>query len=1492
MIEETLESSEIGFFEARYSFQLQTGPLIRIHLVQLQDSEYIIFLTMHHIISDGWSISILMRELFVLYENFSNGEASALQELTLQYADYAEWQSNYLKGEIFESQLSYWQNQLKDIPQVLEFPTDRPRQAVQTNAGSSITVKIPPSIIDKLANFTKTEGATLFMSLLATFQILLSRYSNQDDICVGTPIANRTRAEIEQIIGLFINTLVIRSILDDTNSFRDVLSIVRRNSLDAYSHQDIPFEMLVDALRPQRDISHSPLFQVMFILQNAQIQGKLITKSNLIMEQIDLDAGTSTFDITVSASEQRDGLSFSAEYNTDLFNRETISHFLYHFEVLLEGILHNPDQAISKLPLLSQNELEMILNEWNKNEIPFSQRDWTIQQLFEDQVNKSPDNIAIVVPETSHRKRESISFIDLNRRANILGHYLRKLGVGPENVVPICLDKSIDMIVAILGVLKAGGAYLPIDPLYPSDRISFMFLDSGANIVLSNDENKKNIPDIKANVLLLDTDWGKISQSTLDEKDSNPTQINNFHHLAYMIYTSGSTGKAKGVQLEHRNLVNAFLGWKNEYRLLEVNSHLQMANFSFDVFTGDLVRALCSGGKLVLCPREYLLDPEKLYALIVNEQIDCAEFVPAVLRLLIQYLESTGQNLSFFRLLICGSDSWFAEEYKEFQKYCGDNTRLINSFGLTEATIDSTFFEGSVSDLVNEQIVPIGRPFPNTQVYILDEYLQAVPIGVKGELYIGGEGVARGYWNRPDLNREKFIADPFSRSVDAGIKNKKLYRTGDAARYLYDGNVEFLGRLDYQVKIRGFRIETGEIEAVLRQYPGVKDAAVIAFTPKNPIGSTQPVIPVLVSYLTQDGQKELSPSSIRLFLNSRLPDYMVPSLTIIVDVIPLTPNGKIDRQALPEPDWSNREIGQEIILPRTPYEEIISTIWTQVLGIEKIGINENFFEIGGHSLLATQVASRIKTNFRIDLPLRVIFKSPTIATLAEYVDAAKSRVLMKDSSSINKIDRIGTRFPLSFAQQRLWFLDKLEPNSSFYNLPETVKITGNLQFNFLEKALNEVVKRHETLRTLFIDTGGQPEQIILPELWIPISIEKLDEIPIHDRELRAIQLASEEVQKPFDLSIGPLLRAKILGVHPEEYIVILTMHHIIGDAWSSQVLIREIVTIYSSLVNGRKVVLPPITIQYADYAYWQRNWLKGEILDKEINYWIEQLSGLPPLLNLPIDNPRPTIQSFHGSYQPFELLAELSEKVRQVSTITGTTLYMTLLAAFQILLHRYSGQDLISVGTPIANRNRSEVEGLIGFFLNTIVIKGDFSEEISFENFLKQVRENTLSAYSHQDIPFETIVDALQPERNLSHSPLFQVMFTLQDSRTRKNDSIKNLTVGDVIINPVEVHSGTSKFDLTLFMLDEEARLSGAFEFNSDIFRSDTIQRMIGHYITLLGGIVADKTQMVWELPLLTVNERQIILREWNDTFYPINKDENVVFLFEEQVRKIPILLP
>ncbi|AFY33173.1 non-ribosomal peptide synthetase [Calothrix sp. PCC 7507] len=972
------KAQQLAIEEACKPFDLAGNLFLRVTLIHLDTTEYMMLMTMHHIVSDAWSVGVFFRELNILYQAFISGQHSPLAELPIQYADFAVWQRQATQGTQLKKEIAYWKQQLQGAATLLQLPTDRLRSPTPSFAGKMQSFILPKTLIDALKAISQQSEATLFMTLLTAFKILLYRYTRHHDILVGSPSANRHQPETENLIGCFINTLVLRSNLSGNPSFRELLNQVREVVLDAFSHQNLPFEKLVDELQLGRNLSYLPLFQVLFVMQNAT-SSRDIELPGLDVSYSLIDNQTAQFDITLHLVEEQSGLIGRIGYDTELFDDSTITRMIGHFQTLLAGIVANSNQRVSQLPLLTPSEHQQLL-EWNKTDIDFPQ-EICIHQLFTNQVEKTPDAIAVVFED------QNLTYQELNQQANQLAHYLQKLGVKPEVLVGICVDRSIAMVVGILGILKAGGAYVPLDPAYPQQRIASILSDSQVSVILTQQHLLADLPEIKSPVVCLDKDWELISQ----QHKQNPTHEILAENLVYVIYTSGSTGNPKGVMITHRNLVNAYLGWEDAYQLRSLcSSHLQMASFSFDVFSGDMVRALCSGAKLVICKREWLLEPEKLYKLMNKEKIDCAEFVPVVLKHLIQYLEKTEQKLDLMKLLAVGSDSWYAEDYLKIKHFLSPETRLINSYGVSEATIDSSYFETEQGNLLIDGLVPIGRPFPNTKFYILDAYLQLVPIGITGELYISSIGLARGYLNQPELTEQKFIPSPFD--------NTKLYKTGDLARYLADGNVEFLGRVDHQVKIRGFRIELGEVESVLTQHPSVLQSVVL--DQEDQSGNKR-----LVAYVVAEAEHIPTTSDLRYFIEKKLPNYMIPAVFVMLKALPLNPNGKVDRRALPIPETHRPELSETFVKPRTFTEKMIAEIFSQVIGVNQVGIYDDFFELGGNSLLVIQLITQLSEALQVELTIVDLFEVPTVAGLAERIE----RMQIIEQFSFALVEQIGER---------------------------------------------------------------------------------------------------------------------------------------------------------------------------------------------------------------------------------------------------------------------------------------------------------------------------------------------------------------------------------------------------------------------------------------------------------------------------------------------------
>jgi amino acid adenylation domain-containing protein len=1132
------------------------------------------------------------------------------------------------------------------------------------------------------------------------------------------------------------------------------------------------------------------------------------------------------------------------QYNTDLFDLETIARMAEHFLTLLEAIATNPEQRISELPLLTQTERQQLLFEWNNTTTEYP-HDKCIHQLFEEQVEKTPDSVAVVF------ENQQLTYRELNQKANQLAHHLQTLGVRPEVLVGICVERSLEMVVGLLGILKAGGAYVPLDPHYPQERLDYMLADAGVELLLTQQELLSSLSSHTARVVYLDTDWQTIEPQSHENLHAGVRSDN----LAYVIYTSGSTGQPKGVAIEHHSPV-ALCHWAQQtFTRSQLSGVLATTSICFDLSVFELFVTLCLGGKVIVA-HNALHIPNLSRA----EEITLINTVPSAIAELLR-IGGLPTQIQIVNLAGEPLQNQIVQQLYQHQNII----RVYNLYGPSEDTTYSTF---ALLGKGATEPPSIGRPISNTQIYILDANHQPVPIGVPGELYIGGDGLARGYLNRPELTLEKFIPNPFSDD-----SSERLYKTGDLARYLIDGNIEYLGRIDNQVKIRGFRIELGEIEAALSQHPVVRETVVIAR--ENSAGDKQ-----LVAYLVPHQEPAPTNSDLRHFLKAQLPDYMMPSAFVVLEALPLTPNGKVDRRALPQPEL-RPELEPTFVAPRTPIEEILANIWGCVLGIEQVGIDDNFFELGGHSLLATQVISRVRNTLAVELPLRSLFETPTVASFAQQVENSLHSGQSISDQPLLPISR-SSNLPLSFAQARLWFLDQLQPNSAFYNIPTALRLSGQLNVTALESNINEIIRRHEALRTNFTTIEGQPIQVIASTLELKLLFVDLQNLPFDEREVEAQRLATNEAQQPFDLEREPLVRVMVLQLGSSEYVFLLIVHHIIFDGWSTGVFYGELAALYEAKCTGKPLILPELPVQYADFAVWQRHWLTGEVLETQLNYWKQQLKDAPTLLELPTDRLRPAVQTFRGTHQYIALSLELSEALAELSKGTGVTLFMTLYAAFVTLLYRYTGSDDIVIGTPVANRTPQEIEGLIGFFVNTLALRTDLSGNPIFEQLLRRVREVALQAYTHQDLPFEQLVEALQPERSLSHTPLFQVMFALDDALVPSMDLL------DLTVSSYSVESGTTKFDLTLSMENTASGLIGEWEYNSDLFDATTIERMAEHLQTLLEGIVANPEQRISELPLLTQTERQQLLFEWNNTTTEYPQDKCIHQLFEEQVERSP----
>jgi amino acid adenylation domain-containing protein len=1434
------KARQLATEELQTSFDLSTSPLLRVKLLKINSQFHVLLLVIHHIIFDGWSVDLFRQELSTLYTSFSLNKPASLPKLALQYADFAHWQRQWLQGEILETQLNYWQQQLKNAPPLLEFPIDKPRPSLQTYKGSSQSLHLNLTLTQQLKGLSQTSGTTLFMTLLTAFTVLLYRYSGQEDIVIGTAIANRNRQELEPLMGFFVNTLALRTKLQGHLTFLELLQQVKDITLESYDHQDLPFEKLIDELKIERSLSNHPLFQVFFTLQNEAKE--TLELPELTISNFDWENTITLFDLGLICRETPQGLIAELEYRTDLFEAKTIQGIVEHLEILLQGIVDHPQQSINALPLLTKSNQEQ-LEIWNQTDSNYCQ-DKTLVDLFEEQVNQTPNNIALVFEQTS------LTYQELNQKANQLAHYLRaNYQIEPDSLIGICTERSLEMVIGLLGVLKAGAAYVPIDPNYPEDRIKFILDNSKISVLLTQScvQDKLSLSHLKSLSQFINLD--RFDYDLLPSHNLTiPIKPN---HLAYVIYTSGSTGQPKGVMIEHQSIVNFALSFG---KLLSINPQsrlLQFGSFSFDLSIGEIATNLSHGACLYLAQKETLLPTQTLVNFLEINKITHSFFSPSALSVLPQ------ANLSHLENITVGGETCSAEVVEKWV----NQRRLLNCYGPTETTVVATLSRCQA----HGQKPNIGKPLDNIRAYVLDGNQQILPPGIPGELCIAGVCLARGYLNRPDLTAEKFV------EVNLFGKTERIYKTGDLAKWRTDGNLEFLGRIDQQVKLRGFRIELGEIEAVLLEHPVVKKAVVNLYETEN---NQQ-----LVAYIIPQEKHRDVRDELKSLLKSRLPNYMIPSQIMILETFPLTPNGKLDKKALPIPDlkiFTNGEI------PVTPTEELLASLWQDLLKIKFVSRRDNFFELGGHSLLATQLVTRIRKSFGVELAVRKVFEHPQLSELATEISQVSSAV------SLPPIIPQAKNAPktLSFAQSRLWFLAQLEGLgiSAIYNMPMALQLQGNLNLEALKLSFFYLIERHSILRTYFPSVAGKPQVIIQNAEEIEVlAIENLQNLDSQTQKETLQELVNNHAQEPFNLNTGPLFKAKLLHLGERDFVLLINMHHIISDGWSMGVFKREWQQVYRALVKGQIPQWELLPIDYTDYAAWQQNWLQGDVLETQLNYWKNQLNHAPALLELPTDYSRPPQQSYKGVLYECELTTELTHKLKNLSQKQGVTLFMTALAAFSVLLSRYSGQSDLCIGSPIANRTHSQTEDLMGFFVNTLVLRNKINFDNSFIDLLQQTRQICLDAYAHQDIPFEYLVEQLQPERSLSYNPLFQVMLVLQNTA----EVGTKISLPELEIKWFEQNYPFAKFDLKLDLSEYDHKLHCVWEYATDLFAGETIQRMAQHWEILLEAIVDSPQQSIYKLPFITTTEIEQF-KIWNQTDIDYPKDQTLVTLFEEQATKTP----
>ncbi|HKV13301.1 MAG TPA: amino acid adenylation domain-containing protein, partial [Thermoanaerobaculia bacterium] len=1418
------ELSRLAHEEAALPFDLARGPVLRLRLFLLEEEEHGLFLTLHHIASDGWSNGILVGEVGALYGAFSRGLPSPLPELPVQYADYAAWQRQVFSGEYLEKALSWWRERLTDAP-VLTLPTDRPRPAVQGLSGATVFADLPAALLADLKALARAEGATLFMVVTAAFQALLSRLSGQTDLTAGTPVANRHKTEVEGLIGFFVNTLVLRTDLSGEPSFRELLGRVRQAAIGAFQHGEVPFSQVVEEVRPERSLSHTPLFQAMCALGNAPSSD--LEVPGLRLTPVPASADSVLFDLNLIVGETAEGGRTVLQFRTEIFDRPTILRLLESWATLLAAVAAAPDLRLPDLPLLPESERHQVLYEWGPGDGETAAPAGLLHQAFADRAAAAPDAPAVEAGGVT------LSYGELRRQALAIAHRLRALGVGPEDRVAVCVERSAGLAAAILGVLEAGGAYVPFDPAHPRERLAYMAEDAGIRLILASEGTAERVAGLGEILDLADAG---------EETGFAPAAVTP-DHLAYVIYTSGSTGRPKGVMVTHRAAA-AFM--RQAVRIFGLSSDdrvLQAVSPGFDVSVGEIFVALSSGA--CLCPSEAEIPSgPDLAAEMLTRGLTAALTTPAVLASL-----GPGAELPALRILGVGGERCPAGLARRW----APGRRFFNVYGPTETTVFVTFHEGAGGD----GSPPIGRPLPGTRAYVLDRHGNPAPVGVPGELAIGGAQLARGYRGHPDRTAASFVPDPF------GPGGGRLYRTGDLVRWLPSAELDILGRIDQQVKVRGVRVEPEEIEAVLGTHPEVRELGVVVREGR------------LAAFVVPRDEATFSPDPLRAFLRERLPEAMVPSFFVPLPALPWTASGKLDRRALakiapaatPEPSEA----------PRTPMEEVLAGLWASVLGVERVGISDNFFDLGGHSLLATQLVSRVREAFGVEIPLRILFEVPTVAALAARIAAGgEGRVL----PPVVPVPRDGFP-PLSFAQERLWVLDQLEPGMVAYNLPTGLRLVGRLRPDVLARAFSAISCRHEALRTTFAvsgegEAGGAAVQEIAPPVPVGLPLADLTGLPDGARDGEIRRLAFEEGTRPFDLVRGPVWRTLLARLGEDDHALLVTLHHIASDGWSMGVLVREIVEIYGAFAQGLPDPLPELPVQYADYAVWQRRVFGGGALEASLAFWRRELAGAP-VLDLPTDRPRTGLPGAAAGTEFLALSREGTDALEALGRRHGATLFMVTMAAFQALLARHSGQSDLTVGTPVAGRLRTELEPLIGFFVNTLVLRGDLAGDPRFVDLLSRTRARSLAAFAHQQVPFEQLVVELNPERSLAHTPLFQVMLALQ------NAPEGNLEVPGLSFRPLEAGSPGAKFDLTLTLGEGASGLAGALEYRTALFDAATIRRMLGHLATLLAGVAADPDTLLSDLPLLPEAERRQVTAEWSGPWASFPETACLHELFDRQ---------
>ncbi|MFJ9377999.1 non-ribosomal peptide synthase/polyketide synthase [Streptomyces sp. NPDC101455] len=1401
----------------RRPFDLATELPLRCEVFRLGPDEHVVAVVLHHITTDEWSDRPFLADLDTAYAARRAGRAPEWAPLPVQYADYTLWQ-DHLLARTGEAQLAHWADALRGLPDELALPTDRPRPAEPTGHGGKVRLELPTATGHALRDLSGATGTSMFMLFQAATAALLNRLGAGDDIPLGAPIAGRTDEALADLVGFFVNTLVLRTdVSGDELTFRELLGRVRESSLAAFEYQDLPFDRVVEALNPPRVAGRNPLFQVMLGYHHRPDGDPDVL--GLATEWFDMDTDMAKFDLHFTFVDETgsDRVVLLLEYATDLFDHGTAERIAARMARLLDHAAAEPDRAVRDFDLLADAERALVLEEWNATDHPVPAA--TLPELFRAQAARTPEATALVF------EGQELTYAELDAQVERTSGVLTALGAGPEQTVAVALPRSLELVVALLSVHRAGAAYLPLDPDYPEERLALMVEDARPVYVI-----RDTLP------------TGPEGQLPASYDPSSP---------AYVIYTSGSTGRPKGVVVPHEGIVNRLLWMQDAYGLTAADRVLQKTPSSFDVSVWEFFWPLITGATLVVARPEGHRDPAYLARLIREQDVTTVHFVPSMLQLFLE--ETAAADCTGLRRVMCSGEALPVTLTHRFHTTL-TTTELHNLYGPTEASVDVTAVEIGP----DARTVPIGRPVWNTRTYVLDAGLRPVPPGVPGELYLAGVQLARGYLDRPGLTAERFVADPY------GAPGTRMYRTGDLARWSADGTIEYLGRTDDQVKVRGFRVEPGEIESALTTHPSVAHAVVVVREQR------------LVAYVVPagDGSGSVDVTALRAHTTTALPAHMVPAAFVTLDALPLTPNGKLDRAALPAPDFTTNTGTDAATSPRSPREEILAGLFGDVLGLERVGADDDFFGLGGHSLLAMRLVSRVRTVLGADLTVRTVFEASTPALLAARLD-----------------DRAGglpalvpavrpDELPLSYAQQRLWLLHRIEGPGATYNIPAAWRLTGTLDRGALSAALDDLAVRHESLRTVFPERDGRPHQVVLDEASVPLHHSHVTDTELPDR-------LDEAAARGFEIDRELPLRAHVFEVSEDEHVLLLVLHHIAGDQWSDGPLWRDLAIAYDARRDGHAPTWAPLPVQYADYALWHREALGApgapdSRQSRQLTYWQDTLAGLPDELALPSDRPRPLESSHRGGAVGLELDAEQTAGLRALARRHGVSMFMVTQAAVAALLHRLGAGDDIPLGAPISGRGDEHLEDLVGFFVNTLVLRTDLSGDPTFADLLARVRDTDLAAYEHQDLPFERLVEAVNPPRSLARHPLFQVMVVHLDDEG-VTPALPGLTA-----RREELGQQGAKFDLSFDFVEQgEGGMRCWIEYSADLFDESTAELLSQRLELLLAQVATDPDRRVGALDVLRDDERALVLTDWNDTARTV-PDLTLPELFRAQVALTP----